>query len=51
MSATNPPTLALYFDDKPIRTKSEMISLTDMWRACADPSRKKPSDWLCLAGT
>ena len=34
-----------------IAAKSELLSLTDMWRAAGEPESKRPNDWLALTST
>ncbi len=45
MSA-NPTTLALYFDDTPVRVRGESLNLTDEWKAAGSDSSKAPAQWL-----
>lgn len=39
-------TIELYFDDKPVRVRGELINLTDEWKASGSDSSKAPSQWL-----
>lgn len=41
----------LIFNGIIIHDKSEMLSLTDMWKAAGEPNDKRPSEWLRHEGT
>lgn len=40
----------LVFKGNVIADKGEMLSLTDMWKACGSPADKRPADWKDIAG-
>jgi hypothetical protein len=46
-AATASPSRAvtLHFNGVLIRDRSEMLSLTDMWRASGCPNDKRPAEW------
>jgi hypothetical protein len=42
---------ALLYGTDVIHQRSEMLSLTDMWRAARSPEGRRPNDWLALSST